>query len=283
MKNRGSRIRARGVSAGVVLAIIALAIPSLVAAANITVNAIPGGGWIQGPDNTAGRSAVIATSPAAGLGTSSVKLTTTANTDFVGIGRAVPGPLSDITAGAWMTYVTGAIPAAEAASLRFGMYRLGGTNEFTTMSVEAANNGTVTAGTWQTWTLSDTAMVWQTNAAGAFCLQASPCTYAAFKTQYPNATVLGLQVAIGTGVPATTSYVDGVSLTIAGDPATTDTWNFELAAAGPTPPRATAPPTDLAAAATDPGSFDARPLIVLGFVSLIALLSISLRRTRPTH
>jgi hypothetical protein len=272
----------------VVLAILALAIPSLVTAANVTVNAIPGGGWIQGPDNTAGRSAVIATSPVAGLGTSSVKLTSTASSDFVGIGRQVLGPLSNLTGGAWMTLVPGTTgtPAGEAASLRFGMYRLGGTNEFTTMSVSAADNGTVTAGTWQTWTLSGSTMVWQTTAdTPAFCPISAPCTFTAFKTQYPNAVLLGLQVAIGTGTPAVTSYTDGVSLTetSANETVTTDTWNFELAATAPTPPRATAPPTDFAAAATDQGSFDARPFIVLGLVSLIALLSISLRRTRPTH
>ena len=50
MTTRGSRIRARGVSTGVVLAILALAVPSLVAAANVTVSAIPGDGWIQSPE-----------------------------------------------------------------------------------------------------------------------------------------------------------------------------------------------------------------------------------------
>lgn len=283
MAIRGSGMRARGATAGVALAILALALPSFVAAANVTVNAIPGGGWIQGPDNSAGRTAVIATSPVAGLGTSSLKLTTTANTDFVGVGRQVLGPLSGLTGGSWMTLVPGTTgtPAAEAASLRFGMYRLGGTNEFTTMSVEASNNGTVTAGTWQTWTLSDNTMVWQTTAdTPAFCPITTPCTYAAFKTNYPNAVLLGLQVAIGTGVPAVTSYTDGVTLT---EGETSDTWNFELAAVTPTPPGATAPPTDFAAAATDPGGFDVRPFIIFGVVSLIALLSVSLRRTRPTH
>ena len=71
-------------------------------------------------------------------------------------------------------------------------------------------------------------MVWQTNATGGFCLIASPCQFAAFKAQYPAAAMIGLQAAIGTGVPATTSYVDGISLTIGG---TTDTWDFELPAA----------------------------------------------------
>ncbi|MFL5668497.1 MAG: hypothetical protein ACJ77U_03840, partial [Chloroflexota bacterium] len=232
----------RAASAGVVLGILALAVPSLVAAADITVSAIPGAGWIQAPDNTAGRTAVIATSPVAGLGTSSVKLTTTANTDFVGIGRPIVQPLSDVTAGSWMTYVTGDTgnPTAEPAALKFGMNRLGA-SEFTTLVVERFRNGTVTPGTWQTTTLSGTSVVWQSNQTGAFCVQATPCTLAEFKTQYPNALMIGLQVAVGTGTLATSSYTDGVSLTIDD---VTDTWNFELAAAPatPSPPGATAPP-----------------------------------------
>ena len=107
------------------------------------------------------------------------------------------------------------------------MNRLG-LSEFTTMSVEASNNGTVTAGSWQDWTLTDTTMVWQTNATGGFCLIASPCQFSAFKAQYPAAVMIGVQAAIGTGVPATSSYVDSISLTISG---TTDTWDFELPAA----------------------------------------------------
>ncbi len=286
MLSGGFRMRSRGASAGLVLAMLALAAPPLVAAASVTVNAIPGGGWVQGPDNTAGRAAVIATSPVAGLGTSSVELTTaTADTDFVGIGRAVPGPLSDVTGGSWMTYVTGTsgLLNGEPASLKFGMYRLGGLSEFTTMSVERVYSATVTAGVWQTTTLSDTTMVYQTNAAGNFCLVAAPCTFAAFKTQYPNAAVLGLQVAIGKGIPPTTSFVDGVSLTVDG---VTDTWDFELAAAPPSsaPSAAlTAPPTDVAAPASGSGTLDVRAFIILGVVALLALLSVVMGRTRPAN
>ena len=116
----------------------------------------------------------------------------------------------------------------------------------------------MTAGVWQTNTLDDDTLVYQTNAAGGFCLvdPFTPCTFADFKAQYPEAVVLGLTVAIGSGIPVTTSYVDGISLTIDG---VTDTWDFELAAAPttaptdpatPLPAGATVPPTDLASPAT---------------------------------
>ena len=193
------------------LAILALAAPPLVAAANVTVNTIPGGGWVQGPDNTAGLAAVIAVSPAAGPGNDSVKLTTAAaNTDAVGIGRVIAAPLSDISGGSWRTYVTGdsGVLASEPASLKFAMYRLGGTSEFTTLVVERVYSATVTPDVWQTSTLADDTMVWQTNTTEDFCLvaAASQCTFAQFKAHYPDATVLGLQVGIGSGIPVTTSY-----------------------------------------------------------------------------
>ena len=189
-----TRMRSGTAGAGLVLAILALAAPAIVAAANVTVPAIPGAGWIQGPDNSGGLAAEIAVSPVAGLGDDSVKLTTeAADTDFVGIGRVVASPLSDITGGSWMTYVTGdsGLLVAEPASMRFGMYRLGGTSEFTTMSVERVYSATVTAGVWQTTTLADSTNVYQTNTAGGFCLVAAPCTFAQFKAQYPDAAVLG--------------------------------------------------------------------------------------------
>jgi hypothetical protein len=104
------------------------------------------------------------------------------------------------------------------------------------MTVERVYNANVTAGVWQTTTLDDDTLVYQTNTDGDFCLvdPFTPCTFADFKTQYPDAVVLGLQVAIGSGIPVTTSYVDGVSLTIDGE---TDTWDFELAAAAEPTPR----------------------------------------------
>ena len=205
MVSRGSRMYFVGASAGLVLAILALAVPPFVGCRGRHGSRDPGRRVpIQGPDNTAGLAAVIVASPEAGLGDDSIELATAAATsDFVGIGRVVAAPLSDITGGSWMTYVTGdsGLLVAEPASLRFGMYRLGGTSEFTTMTVERVYSATVTAGVWQTTTLTDQTNVYQTNTDGGFCLVASPCTFAEFKAQYPDATVLGLQVAIGTGIP----------------------------------------------------------------------------------
>ena len=265
-----------------------LAVAPIVAAADVTVKKIPGSGWAQGPDNTAGLSAVIVKSPEPGLGGDSVKLATAADTtDFVGIGRAglVAGPLSDITGGSWMTYATGdsGLLDAEPASLRFGMYRLGGTSEFTTMTVERVYNATVTAGVWQTTTLDDDTLVYQTNTDGNFCLvdPFTPCRFADFKAQYPDALVLGLQVAIGKGIPVTTSYVDGVSLTVGEE---TDTWNFELAAAAPTPRPAseTQPSTDVATPADGSGTFDAGAFIVFGVVTAFVLVLVGRRRSRAS-
>ena len=104
--NHSSRNRASGVGAAVALAIVALVVPTIALAATVTVGAIPGKGWIQAPDNNAA-DAVIAKSPVAGLGKDSVKLAMAADADFVGIGRPIAAPLSDLTAGSWMTYVTG--------------------------------------------------------------------------------------------------------------------------------------------------------------------------------
>jgi hypothetical protein len=230
MATHRERRTAPSVVIGTLLAIIALAAPATALAADVTVETIPGAGWIPAPDNTAGGSARIVEGPGADVESrGSVELTTAASTDFAGIGRALLQPLSALTGGGWSTYVTGdsGSPVSEAASLRFGMNRLGLT-EFTTMTVDPSNNGTVTAGGWQDWTLTDATLVWQTNATGGFCLIASPCTFAAFKAQYPAAAMIGVQAAIGTGVPAVSSYVDGISLTLSG---TTDTWDFELPAA----------------------------------------------------
>ncbi len=113
---------------------------------------------------------MIVESPEAGLGDDSVELTTAAaTTDFVGIGRAglVAGPLSDITGGSWMTYATGdsGLLDAEPASLDSACSGWAAT-EFTTMTVERVYNATVTAGVWQTTTLDDDTLVYQTNTDG---------------------------------------------------------------------------------------------------------------------
>ncbi|MFL5642827.1 MAG: hypothetical protein ACJ771_10850 [Chloroflexota bacterium] len=284
MPNHRSHWRARAASAGVVVAIVALAVPSLVAAATTTVSAIPGGGWIQSPDNTGTLKAAIVVSPAAGPGVDSVKLaTTTATTDAVGIARPLVAPLSNLTGGSWMTYATGDSSnlVSEPAALKFAIFR-DGTGSFTSLVVERTYNATVNADVWQTTTFDGESIVWQTSNSDAFCNTFPFCTLAEFKEHYPDANIAGLTVGIGSGIPVTTSFVDAVTVAIGEG---SDTWNFELAAAPatPAPPGATAPPTDFAATATDPDRFDARPFILFGIVSLIALMSISMRRSRQTH
>src|SRR6187551_3255385 len=237
--NHSSRNRVSGVGLAVALAIVALIVPTIALAATITVDSIPGDGWVNSPDNTGGGSVEIVESPEAGLGSDSLALTVAANTDAAGIARVIAAPLSDLESGEWMTYVPGdsGLINAEPAALKFGMYRLGGTDGFTTMVVERAYNATLTPNVWQTNTLDDATNVWQTTDDGGFCTPAATCTFAEFKTKYPDALLLGLTVGIGTGVPAVTSYVDGVEFTADG---VSNTWDFELAAA-PTPTPTTPP------------------------------------------
>jgi hypothetical protein len=282
---RNSRTRASGVGLAVVFAIAALVAPTIALAATITVDSIPGGQWVNSPDNTGGGSTEIVESPEAGLGSDSVALTTAADSDFAGIARVIAAPLSDLESGSWMTYVPGPGADNQAASLRFGMYRLGGTDGFTTMVVERLYNTTVTPDVWQTTTLDGETNVWQTTAdAGFTCTPADTCTFAEFKSNYPDALLLGLTVAIGSGVPATTSYVDGIEFTADG---ASDTWDFELA---DVPPPATnggggstvtVPPTDVALPATVPSSIRAQEvLVVIGALLAVVLVATSWRPSR---
>ena len=62
---------------GTLLAILALAAPTTALAADFTVETIPGAGWVQGPDNTAGLAARLVEGPGADIeGTGSVELAT---------------------------------------------------------------------------------------------------------------------------------------------------------------------------------------------------------------
>ena len=184
-----------------------------------------------------------------------------------------------------MTFATGDTgnPVSEPASLRFALFR-DGLQEFTTMSIELANNGGVTPDVWETTTFDDGSTVWQTNQTGDFCLITSPCELGDFKAEYPDANLIGLTVAIGTGVPAVTTYFDGVSLTIGEG---TDSWDWEPAAPEPTPtptpgatpvpgatPTITLPPTDVGAPAAPWQAIDGRWLLIIGTVIAFALLSL---------
>jgi hypothetical protein len=259
---------------------------------------------------------VIAVSPTAGLGADSVQLTTNnATTDAVGIARPILQPLSDLTGGSWQTLINGDSGqiGSEPAALKFAIFR-NGVSQFTTMVVERVYNATLTPDVWQTTTLTNSTVVWQTSGSDAFCNVFPFCTFAEFKAQYPNANITGLTVGIGTGIPPTTSFVDGVSLTIDG---TTDTWDFELAAPPPSSappssappsappssapsssvspsssvpppsPAATAPPAAITAPPTDGDpTAQSQPVdsrwafLVLGGIVLLAVLSVRLRPSR---
>jgi len=280
--NHSSRNRVSGVGLAVALAIVALVAPTIALAATVTVEAIPGDGWVNSPDNTGGGSVEIVESPEAGLGSDSLALTVAANTDAAGIARVIAAPLSDLESGSWMTWVPGdsGLTSAEPAALKFAIYRDGGLSGFTTMVVELAYNGGVTPGTWQTNDLGTDTNVWQTTDDGGFCTPAATCTFSQFKGQYPAAVIAGLTVGIGTGVPAVTSYVDGIEFTADG---ASDTYDFELAAV---PPPATdsvtvtVPPTDLAPA-TQPSSIKGQEaLVVLGLLLAVVIVATSWRPAR---
>ncbi len=137
----------------IVLAAAALAPAVLGGGGTVVVTTIPGGGWIQSPDNTAGGSTELVEGPGPGtLGLGSLAMTVAANTDFAGVAHPflpLGIPFSDLTAGGWRTFVTGATGMdEEAASLRLSGYQLG-TSVFTTLVVDPWRNGTVTPNVWQ--------------------------------------------------------------------------------------------------------------------------------------
>lgn len=292
------RVRAAVLAA--VLSVVAMTVlaSGVMAQGTTVVTAIPGGGWIQSPDNTPGGSTQLVAGPSPGtLGAGSLQLTTAASSDFAGVAHPfLPAgiPYADLTAGSWRTFVTGSTgnPDAEAASLRLSGYQ-SGFSVFTTLTVELVYNGGVNANVWQETALSDTTMVWQTTDNGdGFCLQTGPlCTFAAFKAQYPTGRFTAVQVAIGSGLPPVTSFADGVSVTTIEDGTeVTDTWDFEVAApptptptpsnpapAGPTPTSAGLPNTSTDA----PSAPSDAPLgILLGSLALLSAVSIATVRRR---
>ncbi len=255
----------------------------------------PEPGQQRGWDRAAGR-------PGPGpehLGAGSLQLTTAANSDFAGVAHPfLPAgiPYADLTAGSWLTFVTGATgsPASEAASLRLSGYQAG-FSVFTTLTVERVYNGTTTPNIWQETALDDDTLVWQTTDSGdGFCLQPAPCMFVDFKAQYPTGRFTAVQVAIGSGLPAVTSYADGVSLTTIEDGTeVTDTFDFDVAAA-PTP-TPTAAPSNPAPASSTPAPAGGLPNtstdapqspyygvagIALGSVVLLSAVTVGIVRRR---
>ncbi len=253
---RLSRARATALSTVISLvAIAALAAAVLAGGTTIVVTSIPGGGWIQSIDNTAGGSAQLVPFAEPGtLGNGSLQLTTAATTDFAGVLHPLAIPYSSLVGASWRTFVTTAV-ATDAASLRLAGYQTPGFSDFTTLSVELVYNGGVLPDSWQDAVLDGETVVWQTNDDDGFCTNSTFCTFDEFKAEYPTGRFTFIQVAIGTGVPAATSYADGVSLTILeGEVETTETFDFDIVAA-PTPIPTVAPPDPAPAApAATPGA-----------------------------
>ena len=225
-------------------AITALAPVVLAGGTTIVVTTIPGGGWANSIDNTAGGTTQLVpfVEPDT-LGNGALQLTVAANTDSAALAHplAIAGiPASDVTA-SFRTFVTGDTgnPDSEPASLRFTGYQ-NGLSTFTTLVVELVYNGGVTADVWQDTALTDETVVWQTtNNGDNLCQDVVPlCTFAEYKEHYQNARFIGVQVGVGSGVPAVTTWADGVSLTIDG---VTETFDFDVVAA-PTAAPTVAPP-----------------------------------------
>ena len=263
---RLAHVRAAALMAVVSLIAVAALAPRVMAQGTVVITAIPGGGWIESTDNTAGGSVqLVAFTEPGTMGNGALELTTAAITDFAGVADPffpVGIPYSDLTAASWRTFVTGDTgdPTGEAASLRLSGYQ-DGFSVFTTLTAELALNGGATPDAWQDNTLDDSTMVWQTTDSGdGFCLQTGPgCTFAAFKAQYPSGRFSAIQVAIGTGLPPVTSWTDGVSLTTSEDGTeTTHTFDFDVVAAPtPTPvPPNPAPATPVATPVAAPGGGD---------------------------
>jgi LPXTG-motif cell wall-anchored protein len=198
-----------------------LATALLAGAADATVvSTLPGGTWSVLPSSTSGGTIAVVSGPGTPpAGTGSLRLTVDSAAD-----RAIIGSdLGELTARSWAdltasfsTYVPAGSTPSAAPSLRFAGFQelVPAATGFTTLSVEATRNGTVTPGQWQKWTLGPTTIVWQSNATdGGFCIQSAPCTFAQFVARYPTGGWGEAQLGLGSGVPGPESgYVDAVTI-----------------------------------------------------------------------
>lgn len=305
-----------------------LALSSSVDAATVVVTSLvgplqaaAGNGWAIHPDQTAGGSEKFVLGPAtppAGRGSLELSVASSSDRALVftvprpGTGATPPGNVGPITPIPWLglsgsSYSTFTTATSNTASsvvvLKFVGYQVyNPTNPllstgFTTLNFEPSRQGTVTANQWQKWTVSPTSTVWQSNATGNFCVQATPCTLAQFAAHYPTGAWGQVQLGIGAGAPggpAVSSFVDAV--TIAEGTATFG-YNFEVAAA-PTPTPSTssavasssAPPTSSAFVPGAGATGDSHPtsptpwLMALAGFGVVAVGSAAaLRRRRGKH
>jgi hypothetical protein len=210
------------------------------AQAVVEVTTIPGADWLSRPGDTLGAGTLRLVegpaTPARGRGSLELGVTAPADRALLtqSFGAAIPPArvLTDLT-GSFSTWVAaGPDPGAAAPTLRFEAF-LDVNNpagNFTTINVEASRQtaqGPVVAETWQTWSLDQDSIVWQTNAAST-CVQATPCTLAALVAAFPDAAWGTVQVGLGSGIgtPAV-SYVDAIDVSAGGE---SFAWDFELPA-----------------------------------------------------
>ena len=204
----------------VMLAFVALVVGAVATAATKVVVTQNNTTWTQ--DDTRGTGTVSWTSEfgaPAGLGNSSLKLTTTLPTDKAGLyNHTMFGTqLSTVTALGFWTYQLqpSTNPPHAAASYQLQI-RACGDSGFTTLVYEPYWNGTVVANTWQQWDV-DQGLFWssRTVTCGTSTLVAGAggpplYTLAQVQAMFPNAVVVGIGVNIGTNNPGYYVGVDGV-------------------------------------------------------------------------
>ncbi|HEX2384864.1 MAG TPA: hypothetical protein VHI95_19625, partial [Acidimicrobiales bacterium] len=193
--------------AGFGAAILLLAGAATAGAVVITslVSVLDGGrglGWAPHPDQTAGGTEQFVEgplTPPAGTGSLEMKVAEATDRAFIFFiprpttgatppgsqGPFLPTPWGDLEGSSFSTFTADtAAPASSIPALKFVGYQQFNSNNpllssgFTTLNFEGANQGTVAANEWQTWTLGLDSLVWQTNQTEdpGFCPQAAPCT-----------------------------------------------------------------------------------------------------------
>ncbi|HEY1486348.1 MAG TPA: hypothetical protein VGF84_09595, partial [Micromonosporaceae bacterium] len=177
------------------------------AAQAAVVSTLPGGTWSVLASTTDGGTAAIVSgpdNPPAGDGSLKLAVASAADRALVGsdLGKLTARSWGDLSA-SFSTHVPADSPPSFAPSLRFAGFQMLVPNPvgFTTLSIEASRNGTVTPGTWQRWELGPATIVWQSNAGdGGFCIQSDPCTFAEFVARYPAGGWGEAQLGLGSGV-----------------------------------------------------------------------------------
>lgn len=238
------------------------------------LQAAAGQGWAKHPDQSAGGSEAFVEGPATPpAGRGSLKMSVAASTDRAliftvpnpGTGATAPGdegpikpvPWAELGGSSYSTYTTATTDTATSVTvLKFVGYQDFNSNNpllstgFTTLNFEPSLQGPVNANSWQTWTASGTSTVWQSNATGNFCVQATPCTLTEFAAHYSDGAWGQVQIGLGTFPPggaAVSSFVDNVTIA---EGEARFSYDFDIPAA----PSSSPAPTTSAPTTTTPAS-----------------------------